>query len=75
VPPNFWTTTKSRSYTERLGLPRGSRESPISIVVFLRDQAIVAARPADDFVMLPVKFVCFRALAIEGRDRFFVLAR
>jgi len=25
--------------------------------------------------MLPVKFVCFRALAIEGRDRFFVLAR
>jgi len=56
-------------------VPRGSRESPISIVVFLRDQAIVAARPADDFVMLPAKFVCFRALAIEGRDRFFVLAR
>jgi uncharacterized protein (DUF2062 family) len=49
--------------------------SPIAIVVFLRDQAIVAARLADDFVVLPVKFVHFRTLAIEGRDRFFVLVR
>ena len=42
--------------------------SPIAIVVFLRDQAIVAARLADDFVVLPVKFVHFRTLAIENRS-------
>jgi hypothetical protein len=49
--------------------------SLIAIVVVLCDQSIVAARPGDDFVMPPSEFVRFGALAIEGRDGFFVLVR
>jgi hypothetical protein len=52
-----------------------SARSLIAIVVVLRNQSIVAARPVDDFVIPPREFVRFFALAIEGRDRFFMLAR
>jgi hypothetical protein len=41
----------------------------------VRDQSIIAARPADDFVMPAREFVGFRALAIESRDGFFVFVR
>jgi hypothetical protein len=56
-------------------LPRQRRRSLIAIVVFRRDQSIVTARPGDDFVIPPTEFVRFRALAVEGCNRFFVVAR
>jgi len=56
-------------------LPRNTHRSLIAIVVFLRDQSIVTARPGDDFVIPPSEFVRFRTFAIEGRDRLFVLTR
>jgi hypothetical protein len=54
--------------------PSGAR-SLIAIVVVLRDQAIVAARPRNDLVISPREFVGFRALTIEGRDSLFMIVR
>ena len=75
MPPNFWTTTNSRFYTERLGLPRPGRGLPIAIFVFRRDQSILAAQSGDDFVMPAIEFVRFGALTVERGNRFFVFAR
>jgi len=47
----------------------------IRIVVFLRDQSIVAAQSRDDFVVPASEFVRFRPLAVEGCDRLFVVVR
>jgi hypothetical protein len=58
-----------------LGLPPQHRGSLIASVVFRRDQPIVAARPGDDFVIPPIEFVRFRALAVERCNRLFVLTR
>jgi len=56
-------------------LPPQHRGSLIASVVFRRDQPIVAARPGDDFVIPPIEFVRFRALAVERCNRLFVLTR
>jgi hypothetical protein len=45
------------------------------IVVVLREQAIVAARPGDDLVVSPREFVRFRTLTIEGRNGLFMIVR
>lgn len=73
MPPNFWTTTNSRFYTERLGSPAPSRRLAVPVVVFVGNEAIVATGPLNNFVMPAIQFVRFSTLTIEGGNRLLVL--
>ena len=57
----------------KAGVAASDRRLAIPIVVFVGDEAIVAAGPLHDLVVPSIQFVRFSALAIEGGNRLLVL--
>jgi len=69
----FLDNHKEQILYGKAGVPRRAWELAVAVFVFLRNQAIVAAKSRDDLAVPSIQFVHLFALAIEGCNGLFVV--